>query len=103
MTLQGAEAAKKAAWAPAGDNIKTRWAAEVKAENPLPEYPRPQMVRAEWQSLNGLWNYAIQPLGKTPEAKGKFVPDGQILVPFAVESALSGVGKFVGRENHLWY
>ena len=103
MTLQGAEAAKKAAWAPAGDNIRTRWAAEVKAENPLPEYPRPQMVRAEWQSLNGLWNYTIQPLGKTPEAKGKFVPDGQILVPFAVESALSGVGKFVGRENHLWY
>ena len=45
MTLQGAKAAKKAAWAPAGDNIKTRWAAEVKAENPLPEYPRPQMAR----------------------------------------------------------
>ncbi len=103
MALPGAEAAKKPSWAPAGDNIKTRWAAEVDPQNPLPEYPRPQMVRPEWMSLNGLWNYAVAPLGKMPEARGKFAPDGQILVPFAVESSLSGVGKFVGRENLLWY
>ena len=98
-----AGAAPKQAWAPAGNDIKTRWAAEVNPANPLPEYPRPQMVRSAWMNLNGLWNYAVTPLGATPEDKGKFVPDGQILVPFAIESSLSGVGRFVGRENNLWY
>ena len=103
LTAVSAQSAPKPSWAPAGNNIKTRWAAQVDPQNPLPEYPRPQMVRPAWQSLNGLWNYAIRPLAGTPEAKGKFVPDGKILVPFAVESSLSGVGRFVGRENHLWY
>lgn len=85
-------------WAPAGDNIKTPWAEEVNPDAPLPEYPRPQMVRAEWQNLNGLWNYAVTPVGaETFEAEGK------ILVPFAIESSLSGVGKSVGRDNALWY
>ena len=46
-------------YAPAGDRIKTRWAAEVSPQNAHPEYPRPQMVRPRWQSLNGLWNYAV--------------------------------------------
>ena len=41
-------------WAPAGDKIKTKWAEEVSPTNAHPEYPRPQMVRSEWQSLNGL-------------------------------------------------
>ena len=44
-------------WAPVGENIKTRWASEVNPSSPLPEYPRPQMVRGEWMNLNGLWNY----------------------------------------------
>ncbi len=103
LLLQVAEAAKKPVWAPSGDNIRTRWAAEVSPQNVLPEYPRPQMFRPDWLNLNGLWNYAIAPLSETPEVKGKFAPDGQILVPFAPESSLSGVGRFVGRENHLWY
>ena len=88
-----------ARWQPAGDKIKTRWASQIDVNNLLPEYPRPIMERAEWQNLNGLWNYAILPIGKqTPSTF-----DGKILVPFAIESSLSGVQKKVGRENELWY
>lgn len=88
-----------AAWQPAEDHIMTRWAAEVSPENVWPEYPRPQMARDDWQNLNGLWDYAIRPKDdSTPESF-----DGKILVPFAVESALSGVQKPVGADNRLWY
>ena len=55
-------------------------------------------MRAEWQNLNGLWNYGI-----TPEESDSFTPAGEILVPFAIESSLSGVGTSVGEENALWY
>ncbi|MCM1502134.1 MAG: beta-galactosidase [Bacteroidales bacterium] len=85
-------------WSPAGDNIRTPWADEVNPAAPLPEYPRPQMVRADWQNLNGLWTYAI-----TPVSASAFEAEGEILVPFAIESSLSGVGKSVGRDNALWY
>ncbi|MGE5496996.1 MAG: glycoside hydrolase family 2 protein, partial [Syntrophothermus sp.] len=87
------------AWQPAGDRIKTEWASKVNPENPLPEYPRPQMERPQWQNLNGLWDYKIQP-------KESAMPqqyDGKILVPYAVESSLSGVQKTVGADNELWY
>lgn len=86
-------------WEPAGDRIKTPWAEQVDPALPLPEYPRPQMVRDQWQNLNGLWDYAILP-------KGHFLPDqfdGKILVPFAIESSLSGVQKMVGEHKELWY
>lgn len=86
------------AWAPAGNRIKTQWAEKVDPANPLPEYPRPQMVRPTWQNLNGLWNFAI-----TSEKATDFKAEGKILVPFAVESSLSGVGKTVGKEKALWY
>lgn len=88
-----------AQWAPAGDRIKTEWAEKVDPSNVLPEYPRPIMQRTEWQNLNGLWNYAIRPTGE-PEPQ---TFDGEILVPFAVESSLSGVQKRVGDNNELWY
>ncbi len=88
-----------AQWQPAGDKIKTRWATEIDVNNVLPEYPRPIMERAEWQNLNGLWNYAILPVGKQKPAGF----EGEILVPFAIESSLSGVQKRVGRDNELWY
>ncbi|OGD27652.1 MAG: hypothetical protein A2V57_10730 [Candidatus Aminicenantes bacterium RBG_19FT_COMBO_65_30] len=86
-------------WKPVEGRIMTRWAAEIKPGLVLPEYPRPHMAREEWLSLNGLWDYAImaQDAGR-PEAW-----DGKILVPFAVESALSGVGKPVGAKKALWY
>ena len=85
-------------WAPVGENIKSPWAEEVNPAAPLPEYPRPQMVRADWINLNGLWNYAI-----TEASAETFTSEGQILVPFAVESSLSGVGRKMTKENALWY
>jgi hypothetical protein len=88
-----------AEWKPANPRLLTRWAKDVTPDKVLPEYPRPQFQRDNWQSLNGLWDYAI-----TDRKSG--VPerwDGQILVPFAIESALSGVGKTVGPDQVLWY
>lgn len=87
-----------AQWRPAGDKIRTEWSEQLDPAHVLPEYPRPQMVRGEWQNLNGLWNYAILPLGEQPAAW-----EGEILVPFAVESSLSGVGRRVGADRELWY
>ena len=88
------------AWAPQGSKIKTRWAADVDPERPLPDYPRPQLVRSEWENLNGLWQYAI-----TPQTQRQIPTewDGQILVPFAVESSLSGVMRMLDKNNYLWY
>lgn len=86
-------------WAPAGDKIKTPWAEKVDPANPLPEYPRPMLERSQWMNLNGLWDYAILPKGSA--IPGAF--DGKILVPFAIESSLSGVQKTVGEDNELWY
>ena len=88
-----------AEWKPAESRLITRWAKDVDPANPLPEYPRPQFRRYAWQSLNGLWDYAITDRSvKMPEKW-----DGEILVPFAIESALSGVGKTVGPDQVLWY
>ena len=88
-----------AAWQPAKGPLMTRWAADVKPENPLPDYPRPQLVRPDWRNLNGLWDYAIKPKADAQPAAW----DGQILVPFPIESSLSGVMKKVGEANQLWY
>lgn len=87
-------------WKIAGTKISTSWAANVNPASVHPEYPRPQMVRSSWVNLNGLWNYTILPAGSTaiPSAYA-----GKILVPFAVESALSGVGSRVGKDSLLWY
>src|SRR3954463_10482798 len=71
--------------------LRTKWAAEVTPARVLPEYPRPQLERTAWQNLNGLWDYAIADAGSSkPEAFA-----GKILVPFAVQSQLSGVAKAV--------
>ncbi len=111
--------AAAADWKPAPSPLMTRWGQAVTPDNAWREYPRPQMVRAEWQSLNGLWDYAVvgkagewtspnvenaafDPLNQTPPA----VPtewNGKILVPFAIESALSGVGQLVRPNQLLWY
>ena len=85
-------------WAPVGNNIKTEWASKIDPSNPLPEYPRPQMVRKNWVNLNGLWNYAI-----TEASAESFKSEGRILVPYAVESSLSGVGRRITKNDALWY
>ncbi|MBO6057992.1 MAG: beta-galactosidase [Bacteroidales bacterium] len=87
-----------AQYAPAGDSLKTRWASKVTPENVWQDYPRPQMTRPDWINLNGLWDYVICPKGQLVD---KY--DGKILVPFCVESSLSGVQKYVGKDNELWY
>lgn len=91
-------ASAAAQWQPVGNEIRTRWASEVTPENVHKEYPRPQMVRQTWQNLNGLWDYAI-----TSVNDERFTPEGKILVPFAVESSLSGVRRRITKENSLWY
>ncbi|HIS23075.1 MAG TPA: galactose-1-epimerase [Candidatus Cryptobacteroides intestinipullorum] len=83
----------------ADDRIMTLFGKYIDPENVLPEYPRPIMERTGWINLNGLWDYAIVDIGKDfPDS-----PDGKILVPFAAESVLSGVGKTVGEEKELLY
>jgi len=85
-------------WKPAAGPLMTRWAKQVSPENVHPEYPRPQMVRQRWLNLNGLWQLAIAgPDEATPVGKDLAK---QILVPFPVESALSGVAK---RAERLFY
>lgn len=92
-------AALSAQWKPAGDKIKTKWAETMDTKNVLPEYPRPIMERPDWQNLNGLWEYAVLPVNQ--QEPKKF--EGNILVPFAIESSLSGVMKPLGKDNELWY
>jgi hypothetical protein len=83
---------------PSNAPLLTKWAKDVDPVNPLPEYPRPQMVRAQWMNLNGLWEYAEASEKDSPPFGKKL--KGTILVPFPIESALSGVMKHVDR---LWY
>ena len=87
-----------AQWKMAGDKIATRWGAGIDPACVLAEYPRPQMARGQWLNLNGLWDYAIADAGA--EYAGA---DGKILVPFAVEAPLSGVGRKLGADRRLWY
>jgi hypothetical protein len=91
-------AARAADWQPAKGPLMTKWAKDVTPDKAHPEYPRPQMVRKEWMSLNGLWEFAeAREADEAPVGKKL---DGQILVPFPVESALSGVMKPAQR---VWY
>lgn len=86
-------------WKPVPGHIMTEWAAKVDPNNVLPEYPRPQLVREHWVNLNGLWDYAVT---KNADAQpAKF--EGKILVPFCIESALSGVKRKFTDKDRLWY
>jgi glycosyl hydrolase family 2 len=80
-------------------HLQTRWAAQVTPDRVLPEYPRPQLVRNNWTNLNGPWTYAITDTGADRPASF----DGKILVPFPIESQLSGAGVWVSPAQRLWY
>ena len=80
-------------------NIRTPWFDKVDRHLPLAGYPRPQFERKDWICLNGEYDYAVT--GDTADAPKKY--DGKILVPFSVESELSGVGMALLPEQRLWY
>lgn len=84
--------------ASAEPRLETPWTSEVSPDNALPEYPRPQMVREDWENLNGLWQWAPAEEGEDPPFGTDL--DGEILVPYPVESALSGVEE---HHDRLWY
>lgn len=86
-------------WKPIDNPLKTHWTNSITPENALLEYPRPTMVRPNWKSLNGLWNYAIESVDYAWPRKW----DGQVLVPFPIESSLSGVMKILPPDQRLWY
>ena len=92
-------ASAQQAWQQQKAPIMTRWAKDVTPDRSHPEYPRPQLVRNDWQNLNGLWDYAIAP--KSAEKPSAY--EGKILVPFPIESALSGVMKQIQPDQRLWY
>ncbi|GAB3492986.1 glycoside hydrolase family 2 TIM barrel-domain containing protein [Spirosoma knui] len=93
--------AQSTSWQPVQGKIMSPWADKVDPANVLPDYPRPQLVRGNWLNMNGLWDYALLPKAASDNAPATF--NGKILVPYAVESALSGVGKTVGKDSILWY
>lgn len=78
--------------------MKTPWTDQVDRNLPLPEYPRPQLARADWLNLNGSWDYAITGSSRQPAEY-----EGSILVPFSPETELSGVGRSLKSGEHLWY
>lgn len=105
LALALAVVASDAKWAPTQcgpANQTTRWTSKVDPRHVLPEYPRPQMVRgpASWHNLNGLWQYQPSASGDESVPYGKQL-SSEILVPFPVESCLSGIGK-VTTQWH-WY
>jgi hypothetical protein len=87
------------AWSPVPGHMMTRYAAAINPDTVWAEYPRPQLARPSWVNLNGLWNYAVTQKQTTPPAHW----GGQILVPFPIESALSGVGQTLQPNQILWY
>ena len=104
LTILATACAQARDWNPAAPRVRTSpmmtpWGEKVTPENAWREYPRPQMVRGNWINLCGLWNYAIRPV----ESGLQKDFDGEILVPFAVGSSLSGVTRYPGWTNCVWY
>ncbi len=98
LMLVAGNASNAQEWSLKKAPLMTKWMADLNTKTPLPEYPRPQLVRKEWINLNGLWEFEsgsegdVAPVGKVLKRK--------ILVPFPVESALSGV---MEHHDRLWY
>ena len=79
-------------------NLKTSFADDFNKEAPLQEYPRPNLRRASYLNLNGEWDYAINKTGEFPK-----VYDGKIIVPYPIESELSGVKRTLKSNEYLFY
>ena len=77
----------------------TPWGEKVTPDNAWQEYPRPQMVRDDWTNLNGLWKFAVTKNTAAKPAKWQ----GDILVPFSLETPLSGVGRRIESNEVIWY
>ena len=86
------------AWHVGTPPLTTPWTADVSPTNALPEYPRPQLTRPDWRNLNGLWEWAPAAVGEQPPI-GRTLNE-QVLVPYPIESALSGLQK---HEDRMWY
>lgn len=99
LAMQNALIASAADWQPGPGKMMTRWGRQVTPDNAWREYPRPQFERANWQDLNGLWDYAVTAHDAPQPANWS----GKILVPYAIESTLSGVGKDLQPDQALWY
>ncbi|RSM62109.1 beta-galactosidase [Actinoplanes sp. ATCC 53533] len=93
-----ATASPAAAFAPKTPPLTTPWTGQVSTTNPLPEYPRPQLTRPDWQSLNGIWQFAGAAAIDTPPVNTTL--SEEVLVPYPIESALSGIMR---HENHMFY
>ncbi|MGH3485103.1 MAG: sugar-binding domain-containing protein, partial [Nocardioidaceae bacterium] len=91
-------ASSASAWEPKTPPLTTPWTAEVGPDNALPEYPRPQLARPRWLNLNGVWQFASAAVAE-PAPTGRDL-DERILVPYPVESALSGIMR---AEERMWY
>jgi beta-galactosidase/beta-glucuronidase len=91
--------AQSHSWKPKNPRLTTPWTSKVSPNTPHNKYPRPQMVREKWKNLNGLWDYAITSSLKQSADNW----EGQILVPYPIESALSGVKKQVTPDQKIWY
>lgn len=98
-TVVGAPQAQNSGWQIAKAPLVTKWSKQVSPTNALPEYPRPGMVRKQWMNLNGLWEYSLT----APDATAPRTYGGKILVPYPMESALSGLALPSAPEKTLWY
>ncbi|MGA6161845.1 AbfB domain-containing protein [Amycolatopsis magusensis] len=96
--LVATPAASAATWQPKPAPLNTPWTSQVSPTNALPEYPRPQLVRADWLNLNGVWEFAGAPNLNSPPI-GQTLPEG-VLVPYPIESALSGIKR---HEDNMFY
>lgn len=99
FALAGSSMGLHAEWKPVAGGMMTEWGKELTPDNAWQEYPRPQMERKGWTNLNGIWSYAIT----EREAAKPEQWNGGILVPFAPESQLSGVGRMLEPTEALWY
>ncbi|MFJ4467888.1 AbfB domain-containing protein [Streptomyces sp. NPDC089424] len=99
LTATGTATAAPQAWTPKPSPMTTPWTNQVPTDTPLPEYPRPQLTRPDWANLNGIWDFAVT----SADAGQPASFTEQIRVPFAAESALSGIQRRITQNDKLWY